>query len=166
MWWLWFITVPLALRTAGYFPGKRLRKVGDPPPGVMQRWRRWSSQSRIRRVAPKARWSPRRLRRCRAPMLSLSFTDDDDDVGEGHQSLHGLLSANAPVEYRRIAPREIGARHIGHFGFFRPSSNKHLAARAAMAGACVESLVRGEKKIACARFITSRTPASEMASGG
>ena len=29
VWWLWFVVVPLALRIAGYFPGKRLRKVGD-----------------------------------------------------------------------------------------------------------------------------------------
>ena len=28
VWWLWFVVVPLALRIAGYFPGKRLRKVG------------------------------------------------------------------------------------------------------------------------------------------
>jgi predicted alpha/beta hydrolase len=26
VWWLWFVAVPLALRIAGYFPGKRLRR--------------------------------------------------------------------------------------------------------------------------------------------
>ena len=41
VWWLWFVVVPLALRIAGYFPGKRLRKVGDLPRGVMAQWRRW-----------------------------------------------------------------------------------------------------------------------------
>jgi predicted alpha/beta hydrolase len=30
------------------------------------------------------------------------------------------LYANAPIEYRRIAPRDIGVPRIGHFGFFRP----------------------------------------------
>jgi predicted alpha/beta hydrolase len=37
------------------------------------------------------------------------------------RSIHSLhaLYRNAPVEYRRIAPREIGVKRIGHFGFFR-----------------------------------------------
>src|SRR5262245_40494992 len=41
VWWLWFVVAPLALRAVGYFPGKRLRKVGDLPRGVMAQWRRW-----------------------------------------------------------------------------------------------------------------------------
>jgi len=44
---------------------------------------------------------------------------------KGIKSLHGLY-ANAPVEYRRIAPREVGVRHIGHFGFFRPQFEQTL----------------------------------------
>jgi predicted alpha/beta hydrolase len=41
VWWLWFVVVPLSLPLFGYFPGKRLRKVGDLPRGVMAQWRRW-----------------------------------------------------------------------------------------------------------------------------
>lgn len=40
-WWLWFVAAPLSVRLFGYFPGKRLRKVGDLPRGVMEQWRRW-----------------------------------------------------------------------------------------------------------------------------
>lgn len=38
VWWLWFVVVPLALPLFGYFPGRRLRKVGDLPRGVMAQW--------------------------------------------------------------------------------------------------------------------------------
>jgi len=40
VWWLWFVICPLVMPLFGYFPGKRLRKVGDLPLGVMQQWRR------------------------------------------------------------------------------------------------------------------------------
>jgi predicted alpha/beta hydrolase len=124
VWWLWFFLVPLALRTAGYFPGKRLRKVGDLPFGVMQQWRRWCLNREYvvgaEGAAVRADYAS-----VRTPMLSLSFTDDEMMSAKGIKSLHGLY-ANAPVEYRRIAPREIGARHIGHFGFFRPQFEQTL----------------------------------------
>jgi predicted alpha/beta hydrolase len=124
VWWLWFILVPLALRTAGYFPGKRLRKVGDLPFGVMQQWRRWCL-NREYVVGAEGDEVRADYASVRTPMLSLSFTDDEMMSAKGIKSLHGLY-ANAPVEYRRIAPREIGARHIGHFGFFRPQFEQTL----------------------------------------
>ncbi|NLG77200.1 MAG: alpha/beta hydrolase, partial [Xanthomonadaceae bacterium] len=30
------------------------------------------------------------------------------------------------IEYRRIAPRDIGVTKIGHFGFFRPQFQESL----------------------------------------
>lgn len=124
VWWLWFITVPLALRTAGYFPGKRLRKVGDLPFGVMKQWRRWCLH-REYVVGAEGDEVRADYASVRTPMLSLSFTDDEMMSAKGIKSLHGLY-ANAPVEYRRIAPGEVGARHIGHFGFFRPQFEQTL----------------------------------------
>lgn len=124
VWWLWFFLVPLALRTAGYFPGKRLRKVGDLPFGVMQQWRRWCL-NREYVVGAEGDAVRADYASVRTPMLSLSFTDDEMMSAKGIKSLHGLY-ANAPVEYRRIAPREIGVRHIGHFGFFRPQFEQTL----------------------------------------
>ncbi|HEY0681513.1 MAG TPA: alpha/beta fold hydrolase [Steroidobacter sp.] len=124
VWWLWFVLVPLALRTAGYFPGKRLRKVGDLPFGVMHQWRRWCL-NREYVVGAEGDQVRAAYASVRMPMLSLSFTDDEMMSAEGIKSLHGLY-VNAPVEYRRIAPREIGARHIGHFGFFRPQFERTL----------------------------------------
>lgn len=124
VWWLWFVIVPLALRVAGYFPGRRLRKVGDLPFGVMQQWRRWCL-NREYVVGAEGDQVRAAYASVRTPILSLSFTDDEMMSAKGIQSLHGLY-VNAPVEYRRIAPREIGARHIGHFGFFRPQFEQTL----------------------------------------
>jgi predicted alpha/beta hydrolase len=58
-------------------------------------------------------------------MLSLSFTDDEIVSAQSIRLLHNLY-ASAPVEYRRIAPADVGAKHIGHFGFFRPQHEQTL----------------------------------------
>jgi predicted alpha/beta hydrolase len=118
VWWLWFVVAPLALRIAGYFPGKRLRKVGDLPRGVMAQWRRWCLNPEYV-VGVEGESVRRSYAAVRTPMLSLSFTDDEMMSDQGIRSLHRLYT-NAPIEYRRIAPRDVGAARIGHFGFFRP----------------------------------------------
>ena len=149
----------LRLRIAGYFPGKRLRKVGDLPRGVMEQWRRWCLEPRVRR---------RRRRRERARAVRVGAHADAvaivhgrrDDVGAGH-SLAARLYTNAPIEYRRIAPRDVGAQRIGHFGFFRPQFEQTL-------WPLVPQWLRPRelttKKITCA-MSPPRTSASEMAQG-
>jgi predicted alpha/beta hydrolase len=41
--YFWHLLVPVAVAVAvaGYFPGKRIGKVGDLPRGVVMQWRRW-----------------------------------------------------------------------------------------------------------------------------
>lgn len=118
VWWLWFIVVPITLRFVGYFPGKRLRKVGNLPKNVMAQWRRWCL-SREYVVGAEGEHIRAAYASVRIPIVSISFTDDEMMSAEGVRSLHALYS-NAPIEYRRIAPRDLGVTHIGHFGFFRP----------------------------------------------
>ena len=117
VWWLWFFVVPIALRIAGYFPGKRIRKVGDLPKGVMAQWRRWclAPEYVVGAEGDKVRAAYASLR---IPMLSLSFTDDEMMSARSIRSLHALYAA-APIEYLRIAPEHVGVSRIGHFGFFR-----------------------------------------------
>ena len=124
VWWMWFVAVPVATRLAGYFPGKRLRKVGNLPRGVIEQWRRWCL-NREYVVGAEGSSVREAYASIRTPMLSLSFTDDEMMSAEGIRSLHGLY-ASAPVEYRRIAPAEIGVSRIGHFGFFRPQFERTL----------------------------------------
>ena len=123
-WWLWYVIAPLAVRVFGYFPGRRLRKVGDLPRGVMEQWRRWCLN---REYAVGAEGG--RVRALYAsldlPIVSLSFTDDEYMSARNTESIHGFF-VNAPRTMIRIAPRDIGAARIGHFGFFRPAFEDSL----------------------------------------
>ena len=44
--YFWHVLVPLGVAIAGYFPGKRIGKVGDLPRGVVLQWRRWCMHPR------------------------------------------------------------------------------------------------------------------------
>jgi predicted alpha/beta hydrolase len=118
VWWLWYFVVPVVLPLAGYFPGKRLKKVGDLPAGVMSQWRRWCLHRDYMMgeggAALRAQYA-----RISTPILSMSFTDDEFMSARNTESLHGFY-AGAPRTMARIAPADIGERRIGHFGFFRP----------------------------------------------
>jgi predicted alpha/beta hydrolase len=124
VWWLWYVAVPISLRMLGYFPGKRLRKIGNLPAAVMEQWRRWCLSPEYV-VSVEGEEVRAAYASVRTPMLSLSFTDDEMMSARSIQSLHKLY-ASAPIEYRCIAPSEIGASHIGHFGFFRSQFERSL----------------------------------------
>ena len=59
------------------------------------------------------------------PILSLSFTDDEYLSKRNIESLHAFY-AGAAREMRRLAPAEVGAERIGHFGFFRRRHSERL----------------------------------------
>jgi predicted alpha/beta hydrolase len=124
VWWLWFVIVPLTLPLFGYFPGRALRKVGDLPKGVMAQWRRWCLDPEYavgaEGDAVRAEYAAVRL-----PIVSLSFSDDEMMSARNVESIHGFY-ANAPRKMKRIAPRDIGVRRIGHFGFFRAAFERSL----------------------------------------
>lgn len=115
-WWLWYVVVPLATRAAGYFPGHRLGTIGDLPAGVIRQWRAWCLQ---RDYCVGATGAYRQYAEVRAPILALSFTDDEFMSRTSVEAMHRFY-AQAPREMKRVAPRACGARRIGHFGFFRP----------------------------------------------
>jgi predicted alpha/beta hydrolase len=115
-WYLWHFLAPVAVALCGYFPGKKLRKVGDLPKDVMLQWRRWCLHPDYAvgdGEAVRARFAA-----VRTPIVSLSFQDDEMMSARNTESMHGFY-VNAPRTMKRIAPGEIGARRIGHFGFFR-----------------------------------------------
>ncbi len=116
-WWLWHVAAPVATRLCGYFPGRRLKKVGDLPKGVIEQWRRWCLH---RDYAAGAEGPAMRARYAAVttPLVSLSFTDDEYMSLANTRALHALYSG-APQTLKRIAPAEIGQKRIGHFGFFR-----------------------------------------------
>lgn len=106
---------PLAMPLAGYFPGRRLRMLGDLPSGVMRQWRRWClDEDYLVGVEPGAREA---YARARFDVLSLTFTDDAMMPQGNVEALHAHLRG-VRRESRRISPAEAGGP-IGHVGFFR-----------------------------------------------
>ena len=120
---LWFLVVPALTRLHGYFPGKRIRVVGDLPKGVALQWRRWCLHPQYLLAEGEAMRG--RFARFSAPILSYSFEDDDMITREAVDSLNGFF-ASAAVERRHLVPAEIGERRIGHFGFFAARSRDKL----------------------------------------
>lgn len=122
-WILWYFVAPLLTPLFGYFPGAKLGMVGDLPEGVIRQWRRWclnpdyavgdGEQVRAQYAA------------VRTPLVSLSFTDDEFMSARNTASIHGFY-ANAPLTMKRLAPRELGVKRIGHFGFFRGAFEQSL----------------------------------------
>ncbi len=129
VWWLWFIVAPLATRVAGYFPGRRLRKIGDLPAGVMEQWRGWCL-NRDYCVGALGDTVRAEYARIGTPILALNFTDDEYMSRANTESMLNFY-ASAPREMRRIAPGDIGERRIGHFGFFRRRYAERLWPQAA-----------------------------------
>src|SRR5687767_14697546 len=72
---LWAFVAPVAIRVAGYYPGRRLHMIGDLPGNAMRQWGRWCLHPEYLQVDhPEA---PSLFADVKAPMMSLSFTDDE-----------------------------------------------------------------------------------------
>jgi predicted alpha/beta hydrolase len=115
--YFWFFLVPLATRLCGYFPGRKLKKVGDLPAGVILQWRRWCLNPRYS-VGAEGESARRSYARATFPVMALSISDDELMTLRGTQSLVSFYE-NAPSSVQRIAPAELSVRRIGHFGSFR-----------------------------------------------
>jgi predicted alpha/beta hydrolase len=127
--YFWHVLVPLATALFGYFPGRRIGKVGDLPKGVILQWRRWCLHPRYH-VGAEGEPVKRQFEAVRFPVVALSITDDELMTERG---THVLVEcyANAPRRVERIAPADVQARRIGHFGFFREQFAPTLWQRAA-----------------------------------
>jgi predicted alpha/beta hydrolase len=129
IWYFWWVVVPLATRLFGYFPGRKLRKVGDLPRGVILQWRRWCLDPRYS-VGAEGEPVRQRYASVRFPVLALSITDDELMTLRGTHSLVNLYE-NARREVHRIAPADLSLPRIGHFGAFRPEHETRMWPRMA-----------------------------------
>ncbi len=124
VWYFWWVLVPLATRLFGYFPGRRLRKVGDLPKGVILQWRKWCLNPNYS-VGAEGEAARRSYAQARFPVLALSIADDELMTLRSTQSLVSLYE-NAQRQVERIAPEELALRRIGHFGAFRSEQETHM----------------------------------------
>lgn len=110
------VVAPLAIRATGYYPGRRLRMLGDVPPNVMRQWGRWClDPTYYGRDVPDI---VARAGEITVPVATLSFTDDELLSERSHQELERLYGAASPT-VQRVAPADHGLERIGHHGFFR-----------------------------------------------
>ena len=125
--YFWHVLVPLATAVCGYFPGRRIGKVGDLPRGVILQWRRWCLDPRYH-VGAEGGAVRAQFEQVRFPVVALSITDDELMTERGTRVLVDCY-ANAPRRVERIAPADVSAKRIGHFGFFRDQFQSSLWAR-------------------------------------
>lgn len=123
-WWLWYVVAPLSVPLFGYFPGKKLRKVGNLPSGVMVQWRKWCLNPDYA-VGAEGESVRQLYASVKTPIVSLSFTDDEFMSARNIESIHSFYT-NAKCTMKHIVPQDIGVQRIGHFGFFRPSFQESL----------------------------------------
>jgi len=126
--YFWHVLVPMGTALFGYFPGRRIGKVGDLPKGVVLQWRRWCMHPRYH-VGAEGAPVRERFESVRFPVVALSITDDELMTERGTRVLVDCY-ANAPRRIERIAPQDVQARRIGHFGFFREQFRHTLWQRA------------------------------------
>ncbi|WP_313075646.1 alpha/beta fold hydrolase [Melaminivora sp.] len=125
----WHVLVPVSVRLCGYFPGRRLRAVGDLPAGVARQWRRWCLHPRYS-VGAEGEAARQAYGEVRFPIHAWSMQDDEMMTLAGTEALLALYT-HAPRQLEHLAPQDVGARRIGHFGFFREGFRDTLWPRAA-----------------------------------
>jgi predicted alpha/beta hydrolase len=125
------LAAPLLLPLFGYFPGKRLRMVADLPAPAMRQWSRWCRHPGFAWGAEPDRVGPS-LRAAQFPVTAFSFTDDEAMTETCTRKLLAAFSSS-PSRLIRLAPEEVGLKHIGHLGAFKTAGTEPLWTRIAAA---------------------------------
>ncbi len=114
----WWAIVPALTRGLGYCPSRRLGLGENLPAGVGLDWARWGRSAGYLHdcLGDQACGGYRRFT---GPLMAYSFADDPFAP---HSSVERLLEfyPHAVGQHRHVLPTQIGAKQIGHFGYFRP----------------------------------------------
>lgn len=127
MWAFTHLFIPTVTRLSGYAATSRIGMGEDLPAGVALEWARWCRDPDyvVGALAAHADYA-----RFRAPLRAVVATDDFYAPLPAVEALLKLYPA-APGEIRRVAPGEVGATRIGHFGYFREQFRDSLWREAA-----------------------------------
>ncbi len=123
---LWYLAIPALATVLGYLPMRRLLGGEDLPAGVALEWARWgrhpryilSHSGRLPDGAPG-------FDGLTCPLAAFAFTDDDFAPVAAVEALVGFYSGTRSF-LRVVRPADVGAREIGHFGFFREAFQETL----------------------------------------
>ncbi len=118
-----FMAIPLAGRVLGVLPAGRLGLGPDVASSLARDWARWG---RTRGYLCGPFGLEPKFGRYRGRVLALSFTDDELlGCRRAVVALHRRYE-RADLTFRHVAPADVSARRIGHFGFFRKSAGPGL----------------------------------------
>lgn len=115
---LWWLLIPGLTAATGRFPGSWVG-TADLPAGVARSWARWG---RSPHYVCDARGRALRPHNddVAFPIRWMSFADDPIAPSSAVEALRPYYP-NAAVERLHLAPADLGAESVGHFGFFRKS---------------------------------------------
>lgn len=115
---LWWLLIPGLTALTGRFPGSWIG-TADLPKSVARSWARWG---RSPHYVCDAKGGPLRPHndKARFPLRWMSFTDDPIAPFSAVEAIRPYYP-NAQIERLHLAPADLGADQVGHFGFFRKS---------------------------------------------
>jgi predicted alpha/beta hydrolase len=111
------VLLPAVIRMNGYYPGKRVRFMGNAPAGVMRQWMRWAQHPEY--LLGEVPHAAEAYRSVAMPIVSLHLTDDELLTRESTEDMESWYSG-ADLTHRELTPADLGADRVGHLGFFRP----------------------------------------------
>lgn len=115
---LWWLLIPGLTALTGRFPGSWIG-TADLPAGIARSWARWG---RSPHYVCDTRGRPLRPHNddVAMPLRWMSFTDDPIAPFVAVEALRPYYP-KAAIERLHLAPSDLGAEAVGHFGFFRKS---------------------------------------------
>jgi predicted alpha/beta hydrolase len=113
----WKLYGPWMLRRRGYVPHGLLWRGESLPAGVFLQWRKWCLDPASYGPQLDADFADSRFDLVRGPLLVWGFTDDPIATPAAVEALLVSYSA-AQIERRWTRPADVGARKLGHHGFF------------------------------------------------
>lgn len=128
VWLLFRLIAPPVVQLAGYAPG-RLGLGEDLPQGVFREWVGWCLKPGYFFDDPSLE-AVENFRRFSGPLRAIGLDDDPWATPSAIEALLSHFHGTRP-EHIHIRPRDVGARKLGHFGFFRPEHRDTLWREAA-----------------------------------
>lgn len=125
---IWYGIVPVLTPLLGYFPARRLGLGEDLPRGIIMEWRDWCLHDPYLGARFGQTIMGHHYDDVTAPIRAWAFTDDPIAHPASSAALFRLYS-RAPVTIEAVSPADVGAREVGHVGFFRPAARDSLWSR-------------------------------------
>lgn len=119
----WYFITPICTTLLPYFPGRKLRLIGDMPNGALLQWRRWCLTPDY--VYGAIDNSKSAYDSVNIPIYSITLTDDAMISKRATEALLGKYR-HADITRIEISPEEASDNKIGHLGFFNAKNKSKL----------------------------------------